>query len=290
MKITLIGAGNLATHLGRALFNAGHSIIQVFSRTQESAEVLAMQFFPQSQTAHASLQSQSEPISVLNPAHASPQSQSEPISALSRLSPDADIYIIAVKDSALAQVIPQVCSVNPRAVFVHTAGSMSISCFDGYASHYGVFYPMQTFSKARQVDFSVIPCFLEASDLDTAQVLKTLADSITSSVFYLDSDRRRYLHLAAVFACNFTNHCYALAQQVLQRSDLPFDVMLPLIDETAAKVHQMSPCKAQTGPAVRYDQNVMDAQIRLIADDPLLKDIYERMSMSIHQYISANND
>ena len=258
MKITLIGAGNLATHLGKALFGAGHHIIQVFSRTHESAAALAARV------------------------------QSEPISDLSCLSPDADIYIIAVKDSVLAQVIPQVCAVNPNAVFAHTAGSMPISCFERYASHYGVFYPMQTFSKAREVDFSVIPCFLETSDLDTAQVLKTLADSITTTVYYLDSGKRRYLHLAAVFACNFANHCYALAQQVLQQSDLPFEVLLPLIDETAAKVHDLTPIQAQTGPAVRYDRNVMEAQTRLIADMPLARELYERLSLSIHTLATAD--
>lgn len=258
MKITLIGAGNLATHLGKALFGAGHQIMQVYSRTMASAGILA------------------DCLSC------------EPITDLTRLSADADIYIIAVKDSVLAQVIPQVCAVNPNAVFVHTAGSMPISCFEQYASRYGVFYPMQTFSKARAVDFSVIPCFLEASDLDTAQVLKTLADSITTTVYYLDSGKRRYLHLAAVFACNFTNHCYALAQQVLQQSDLPFEVLLPLIDETAAKVHDLTPIQAQTGPAVRYDRNVMEAQTRLIADMPLARELYERLSLCIHTLATAD--
>ena len=148
---------------------------------------------------------------------------------------------------------------------------------------------MQTFSIDREVDFSVIPCFIEANELSVAQRLIVLARSITTQVFYIDSNKRRYLHLAAVFACNFTNHCYALAQKVLQRADLPFEVMLPLIDETAAKVHQMTPFSAQTGPAVRYDRNVIDAHTALIADDPLLSELYEKLSTSIHLLHSDND-
>jgi predicted short-subunit dehydrogenase-like oxidoreductase (DUF2520 family) len=138
---------------------------------------------------------------------------------------------------------------------------------------------MQTFSKERQADFSVIPLFLEADGPETMATLQVLAGSISQRIYELTTDERKYLHLAAVFACNFANHCYTLAADVLAQKGLPFDVMLPLIDETARKVHELHPVDAQTGPAVRGDQNVMDAQKALL--DDRLATIYMLMSESI---------
>jgi len=207
---------------------------------------------------------------------------------LSDLPSSADIYIIAVKDSALVDVIAASTAVVANGIFVHTAGSMSLSLFEGRTSRYGVFYPMQTFSKERAVDFSEIPIFLEASDDATLAVLRTLASSITRSVFELSSEERQYLHLAAVFACNFPNHCYAMAAEILEEHGLPFDVMLPLIDETARKVHELHPRQAQTGPAVRYDENVIHHQAELLAAHPQMKDLYEHLSQSIYKF--HNND
>jgi predicted short-subunit dehydrogenase-like oxidoreductase (DUF2520 family) len=155
--------------------------------------------------------------------------------------------------------------------------------FDGLAAHYGVFYPMQTFSKERALDFSRIPIFLEGSDPVALGVARTLAESVSRQVVELSGEGRRRLHLAAVFACNFANHCYELASEVLQEQGLPFSVMQALVDETAAKVSELSPRQAQTGPAVRYDQNVMEAQLSLLADRPLAQQIYRLMSKSIHE-------
>jgi predicted short-subunit dehydrogenase-like oxidoreductase (DUF2520 family) len=141
---------------------------------------------------------------------------------------------------------------------------------------------MQTFSKERRVDFSRIPVFIEGSDAATLDLLRTLAASVSRQVTELSSEARRHLHLAAVFASNFTNHCYALAAEVLSRHGLPFSVMLPLIDETAAKVHDMLPADAQTGPAVRYDTQVIEAQSQLLAALPQAREVYDVMSRSIH--------
>ena len=124
---------------------------------------------------------------------------------------------------------------------------------------------MQTFSKSKEVDFNEIPCFVEASDEYAMSVIRQLA-TVSRRVSPMNSADRRYLHLAAVFACNFANHCYALAAEVLGQRGIPFDVMLPIIDETACKVHQLTPREAQTGPAVRYDRNVIDAQAAMIDD------------------------
>ena len=202
---------------------------------------------------------------------------------LEDLPEEADVFVIAVKDSALADVIREATKGRETQVFVHTAGSMPLRLFEGMTLHYGVFYPMQTFSKERAVDFSEIPIFIEASDEETMKVLRQLAESVTRRVYELSSEERQYLHLAAVFACNFANHCYAMAAEILEEHGLPFDVMLPLIDETARKVHQLHPLEAQTGPAVRYDENVIRHQTELLHDNPQMKDLYERLSLHIHE-------
>jgi predicted short-subunit dehydrogenase-like oxidoreductase (DUF2520 family) len=200
---------------------------------------------------------------------------------LEELPLDADVYIIAVKDSALQDVIRQLTNLlktkNDAPLIVHTAGSMPLSVFEGYAENGGVFYPMQTFSMEREVDFREIPLFIEGKD----KRIRELAESISEHVYELSSDDRKYLHLAAVFACNFTNHCYTLAAEVLEKKGLPFDVMLPLVDETARKVHELHPHEAQTGPAVRGDENVMNAQAALL--DGRNKEIYELLSKSIQE-------
>ena len=257
MKIVLIGAGNLATHLGKALHAAGHDMVQVFSRTMQSAETLA---------------------SLLD---------AEPLTDMAQVRDDADVYIFSVKDSALEQLISQLCG-GEKKVFLHTAGSMPMSVFRGKALHYGVLYPMQTFSKQREVDFSIIPCFIEANDEFAQKQIEGLAGQISHRVFQLSSEDRKYLHLSAVFACNFANHCYAASQELLQQHGIPFDVMLPLIDETAAKVHGMTPKEAQTGPAVRYDENVIGKQIQLLENQPYFQKIYDCMSKSIHELESEN--
>ena len=194
---------------------------------------------------------------------------------LEELPQTADAYIIAVKDSVLADVIRAVTKGREEQVFMHTAGSMPMSLFQGLAHHYGVFYPMQSFSKERTVYFAEIPTFIEASDDKTKQVIRQLAESVTQHVIELSSDDRQYLHLA-----------YALAAEILEQHGMDFNVMLPLIDETARKVHQLHPLQAQTGPAMRYDENVIRHQLELLNDNPAAREIYERMSMNIHRKVT----
>lgn len=260
MKIIMIGAGNLATNLAAALLDAGHDILQVYSRTQQSAQALA---------------------TIAGGAA---------VTDISQVRSDADVYILSVKDDALPLLIPQLCPGKEEKLFLHTAGSMPMDVFQGMARHYGVLYPMQTFSKQKRVSFEEIPCFVEGSGKEETQVIEALAGELSHRVYLLSSADRKYLHLSAVFACNFVNHCYALSADILQKHGIPFDVMLPLIDETAAKVHELSPREAQTGPAVRFDEGVIRNQSQLLRDNPLLKDIYERMSMSIHRFSEDKNN
>ena len=201
---------------------------------------------------------------------------------------EADVYIVAVKDAALADVIRAATKGRESQLFVHTAGSMPMDIFKGLTVHYGVFYPMQTFSKERLVDFNDISVFLETNDAVSMERLKMLSTTLTTHIYELDSEGRKHLHLAAVFACNFVNHCYALSAEVLAAKGLPFSVMLPLVDETAQKVHELSPREAQTGPAVRGDQNVMQMQANMLAGNSAVKQIYEALSSDIQRL--ADND
>ena len=201
---------------------------------------------------------------------------------------EADVFVVAVKDAALTDVLRAATKGRKDQLFVHTAGSMPMNLFAGLTAHYGVFYPMQTFSKERLVDFNEISVFLETNDAASMERLKMLAATLTPHVYELDSEGRKHLHLAAVFACNFVNHCYALSAEVLKAKGLPFSVMLPLVDETAQKVHELSPKDAQTGPAVRGDQNVMQMQAGMLADIPAVKQIYEALSNDIQRL--ADND
>lgn len=259
MKIAFIGAGNLATNFGMALFKAGCDITQVYSRTEDAAMKLS---------------------SLLG---------ASPITNIEDLNNEADIYIFALKDSVIADIIPYVCKDKKDKIFLHTAGSVSVDIFKGTVKHYGVFYPMQTFSKAKLLDFNDITCFIEASDEYTNDILIELGSMVSDKVYPLDSEARKSLHLAAVFACNFVNHCYEISSELLARHGLSFDIMLPLIDETALKVHAMSPLEAQTGPAKRYDQNIIRAQSDLLKDNPIFKQIYECMSLSINRVEKLKN-
>lgn len=255
MKIVLVGAGKLATNVGVALQKAGHDITQVYSRTMDSAQELGRKLW------------------------------CEATNDLSQLSKTADVYLFAVKDNVLENVAANVCVGREHSVFVHTAGSMPIGIFEGKVRHYGVMYPMQTFSKEREA-FSVesdIPIFIESNNTIANDVIKSMAESISGKVYQLASDDRKYLHLAAVFACNYVNHFYDIAHGLLADKNIPFEVMLPLIDETARKVHIMSPHDAQTGPAVRYDRNIIENHLKMLEDYPTVQLIYDIMSRSIHE-------
>ncbi|MBQ8360317.1 MAG: DUF2520 domain-containing protein [Bacteroidaceae bacterium] len=255
MKIVLIGAGNLATNLGRALTAAGHPIEMVYSRTEESAVCLASRLGCRA------------------------------TSSLDKVAEDAGLYIVALKDSVLTEVLPRLLTPARRqALWVHTAGSVPMDIWREYgASRYGVFYPLQTFSKEREVDFAEVPFFLEASGRMEMDILRQLAGTMSRHIHEADSVQRKALHLAAVFVCNFTNAMYAAGARLLEEQGIGFETMLPLIDETARKVHSLHPAVAQTGPAVRYDQGVMGSHLEALSSHPLYRDVYALVSRMIHE-------
>lgn len=249
MNIVLLGSGNVATHLGKALKLAGHAIVEVWSRTFENAQVLA---------------------SLL---------QSKAVAGISQISQEADIYIILVKDDVIADVANSI-PVKDKLV-IHTSGSVDMNVLKDCSSRFGVFYPLQTFSKAREIEFSEIPIVLEGSSEEVAGTLEQMALQLSSNVCFVNSQKRQVLHVAAVFANNFTNHLYALADNLLKKHELDFDLIRPLIEETAKKVQNNTPENVQTGPARRNDKKIMDKHLELLKDNPDLYSIYQLLSQSI---------
>ncbi len=254
----MVGAGNLATHLARAFYRKGFRILQVYSRTSESATRLAQEV------------------------------EADPVTDLAQLASRARLYVASLTDEVLPGLIPQLTYGREEALWVHTAGSLPMELWAGHARRYGVFYPMQTFSKQREVDFAGIPVFVEGCDAEITDFLRAVAAAITTKVYEATSEQRRYLHLGAVLACNFTNHLYALSSELLSSHGLPFDALWPLIDETAWKVHELSPDQAQTGPAARGDRHVMDEHLRLLADNPYMSEVYRLLSRGIEMRKGIN--
>ena len=255
MKIVIIGAGNLATHLSFALQEAGQEIVQIFSRTAISASELA------------------DLLKVPFTTHTD------------EIVADADVYFYAIRDDALESLLQ--LPFAPDAIHVHTAGSVSMDVFVGKKSNYGVFYPLQTFSKNKQVDFKIIPVFIEASSPEVESTLFKIAHAVSEQVYKTNSEQRLKLHVSAVFACNFVNHLYHIASEIVKSADLPFEVLKPLILETAQKVMQLSPEEAQTGPAKRNDRGVINKHLDVLGDEqPSLKKLYQDLSdMILNQYL-----
>lgn len=250
MDIVLLGSGNVATHLGRALVEAGHRVKQVCSPTEEHAQALAEKLGAAAITDPAAIDVQS------------------------------DIYIIAVKDDVLAEVAAQLPD-TVQGMVVHTAGSVGMEVLAKNATAYGVLYPLQTFSKAKDVDFSMVPLAVEASREDVLMRLEAVANELSKRVFRCDSKQRLALHVAAVFACNFTNHLYAIGANILDENGLDFDLIRPLILETAQKAMEHQPKDVQTGPAVRNDTRTMEKHLALLQRDFALRELYELISNQI---------
>lgn len=250
MKIAYLGAGNVAWHLAQA-FDEKVSVVQVFSRSLESAKSLC---------------------SMLK--------DSEPICDIADLRCDADVYIVSVADAALQEVLCRVPRHCREKLWLHTSGGCGIEVFPDDFCDCGVLYPLQTFTKGSKLCISDIPFFIEARNPEQTEKIRNLALMLTDKVYEADSERRRTLHIAAVFACNFTNYLYSLSRDILKTADLPFSVMLPLIRTTVGKIEQMPPEKAQTGPAARGDRNVIEAHLATLKD-PLQKELYEIFSEEI---------
>ncbi|MFV0268026.1 MAG: Rossmann-like and DUF2520 domain-containing protein [Draconibacterium sp.] len=247
-----IGAGNLATHLATALNEKAGKVTQVYSQTEDSARLLAQKLNASCTTSTKGITSK------------------------------ADVYFVALKDSAVSEVLSEIDFQNK--LVVHCSGSLPMSVLKDFSSSYGVLYPLQTFSKTRMVDFADIPVFVEANNPNNEEFLHSLARKISGEVTTLDSAQRKSLHIAAVFVCNFVNHFYALAADFLESQDIPFDVLHPLILETARKAQEMNPKEAQTGPAVRFDENIINNHLQVLEKYPEKQALYNLISRSIFEH------
>lgn len=260
-RIAVIGAGNVAWHLAPALAAAGHTITAIYSRSPASREALAKKL---------------------------PQAQS--VSSLDFQHIAADVVVIAVPDAALAEVAAAL-KVNYNTIVVHTSGSQPLDLLQPVrGAHIGVFYPLQTFSKSKSVELANVPLLVEAQEGETLQQLEQLASSISSKVYRVSSEARNQLHLAAVFACNFTNHLLGISQQLLYNANLPKELLQPLIEETIGKAAQQNPFAVQTGPAVRGDENVLQAHLHILQHHPRYEAIYRQLSQSIQAQASGGGE
>ncbi len=255
-NIVLIGAGNLATQLGASLFRSGYRITQVYSRTQKNANTLAKKL------------------------------KADAISDLKKIDTSAAIYIIAVKDDAIASIAKQLKL--KEAIVVHTSGSVEMNVLKGCSKNIGVFYPLQTFSKTKVVSFSNIPLCVEGNNKTTEESLFFFAKSISKKAVKINSAQRQQLHLAAVFACNFSNHMYSIAAELLKKNKMNLDLLLPLIRETTEKIMENDPAAMQTGPAIRGDKQTMDKHTALLKGNKSYQDMYKLLSNSIAQTAKKN--
>lgn len=247
MKIVFIGAGNVATQLAIALKNVGENIVQIFSKTTESAKKLAI---------------------LVN---------SDFTNDLTAINPNADIYFYAVTDNILPHLIKKLTFC--KGIHIHTAGSLAMNIFEKHQQNYGVLYPLQTFSKNKKVNFQHIPFFIESSNNDVKEILLKITQKISTKIFFANSERRQKIHLAAVFACNFTNHMFSIAENLLD--DIPFEVLMPLITETTNKIKNIPPLEAQTGPAKRNDTDIIKKHLQLLANNPVWQHLYQEISEDI---------
>jgi predicted short-subunit dehydrogenase-like oxidoreductase (DUF2520 family) len=251
-NISFAGAGRVASALSRRVYEKGFTIDLIVSLSEERGRKLAKECNT----------SWSADLSF-------PES--------------TDIVIVAVPDHNLRAVLGNILC-NPGTLIVHTAGSFGIDIFPDSIDHRGVFYPLQTFSAGRDVDFEGLPFLLESSDSQSSDILRDLASAIGGKSYFVNADQRMMVHLAAVFICNFTNHMLTLGKQISVKAGVLFEMFYPLLQETVSKAMDLGPEKSQTGPAVRNDRNTIEKHLELLSFSPELKEIYREITMSIINY------
>lgn len=246
LKIVILGTGNLAKHLYTAFIKANAvDIVQVVGRNQKELEQFSM---------HSTLSNDFAFIA------------------------DADVYLIAVNDDAITEVSQHL--LKKKGIVAHTSGAIGLNAIQ--PANKGVLYPLQSFTKGKTVDFSSIPICIEAEEKESLETLHKLADSISENVHHIDSEQRKKLHLAAVFVNNFTNYLFSIGEELCLEERLSFDLLKPLISETADKIQAMSPKEAQTGPARRNDSKSMESHLELLSKKEHIA-LYKLLSQAIKQ-------
>lgn len=249
MKIVIIGAGNVATHLAVAIKKSGQNILQIISKKIENSKKLAQKI------------------------------GCDFADNISEINKNADLYIISVSDNQITKIASHKNLKNK--FVVHTAGSISQEVLSNNSNKYGVFYPLQTFSKNVFVDFSQVPICIEANNTRNFQILENLAVKLGCESYAVNSEQRAKLHLSAVFVNNFTNYMFAVGNDILEKNNLPFEILRPLIRQTVAKIESTKPADVQTGPAIRGDTETIKKHLQQLSQMPDYKEIYELISNKI---------
>ena len=247
-NIILLGSGNVATHLGIALKNSNYTIVQVYSKSIENAKVLANKLNAQFTNNLSKLKS-------------------------------TDLIIVCINDDAILSVLSQI----KNTAIVHTSGSIGLDVFKQKFTNYGVFYPLQTFNKEIDINISEIPFCIEGNSLEFEKQLIKIAKALSNNVVKMNSQQRKQLHIAAVFACNFSNHMYSIADDLLAKKNIDFKILLPLIRKTNANLENYRPKEVQTGPAKRKDTAIIQEHIATIKENEI-KELYHKISENIIKY------
>ncbi|MEX2593581.1 MAG: F420-dependent NADP oxidoreductase [Anditalea sp.] len=251
-NIAIIGTGNVAWHLAPALENAGHTITEVYSRDLHRADKITGRLYA-----------------------------TEPKDDLDFSESPAEIYILAVSDHAIPDIADSII-LPEESILVHTSGSMPLEILAYSSAIYtGIFYPLQSFSKSREIDFKDVPFLLESDDQTTLQKLKLLAKSLSPNFYLVKSKDRQALHIAAVFASNFTNHMLRLSEEIMNRQGLDYEMLKPLIIEQISKSLEIGAKRAQTGPSVRGDINTLDLHYQFLQYNEQVAEIYKLISQDI---------
>lgn len=251
-KIAFLGAGNVAWHLAPALEDAGHQITEVYGRSLQRAKQVTERLY-----------------------------SAIPRDGLDFSESDAEIYILAVRDEAIPEIAEAV--ILPEAsILVHTSGTAPLSILHYSSAEYtGIFYPLQTFSMGQKMDLADVPILIESEDQEVTAMLRKLAKSISNSCFTVSSKDRKAIHVAAVFASNFSNHMIRIAEEILARRGLDFELMKPLIIETISKSLDVGAKRAQTGPAIREDFQTLEEHVQFLSYNPELAELYRLISQDI---------
>lgn len=251
-SITFIGAGNLAWHLAPALDNTDYTVREVFSRNKKNSSELVSRLY-----------------------------EAEVKDSLDFSESSSGIFIMAVSDDAIEEITEEI-RLPEDSILIHTSGSRPLSILtNSFTQNIGVLYPLQTFTKGKKIDISAVPFFVEGENKETENLIREMAKVLSKNVYILPSDQRAVLHLAAVFASNFTNHMLSIAEDITRNSKLDYDWLKPLIVETINKSLDIGPGKAQTGPAKRHDLEILDKHFDYLNPDKSLQEIYRIISQHI---------
>jgi predicted short-subunit dehydrogenase-like oxidoreductase (DUF2520 family) len=245
IKVVILGSGNVASHLIKAMeANDAIDLVQVFARSKKSLENLIDS--SKITTSFADLK-------------------------------EADVYVISVSDKAIEEVSNQIPFTDK--LVVHTSGTVDFRVMHPKNKR-GVFYPLQTFSKSKEVDMKSVPFCLEAENIEDYKTVENLAKSLSNSVYAINGEQRKSLHISAVFVSNFANHMYQIGNALCEENNVPFAILQPLIEETANKIKTLTPTEAQTGPAIRNDEPTIQKHLEAL-EKPIYKELYQKITLSI---------